>query len=402
MHTNNSLIQTKIISPYLYFAISWCIVLIAYSLYWSNLLPRLSAELWLFFLFAIAFCAILFYFSGKLEFNFQINEKKMKKKLRRGALFCIFLFSLEAAAARGFPLLSIIKGNFTYAVFGLPFIHVILYAFSSIYVSLSFLSYEITRTKKFRYYTLFFFFPGVLCFTRSFIIYNLLYCLIIHFSFKKLDIKTIFRTFLVLFILAYAFIMAFGYLGEIRSNSKDVGGGYIEMLSKPSKKFKQTGLSPLLLWGYDYVATPLGNLQNTMNSGKYVPCSSIDDAELIFYHFMPELFKKRIFPSAEEKTDLIVPYFNVSSIFTDAWAKLGWFGILYSFFGMIVIVAVVYRLKKRRNIYSYLSFVFLSVIVFFNMFTNMFNFMGLAPQFWLAFIMSFSWKKVFVVNNVRN
>lgn len=230
--------------------------------------------------------------------------------------------------------------------------------------------------------------------------YNFLYCLIIHFSFKKLDIKAVFRTFLALLILGYVSVMAFGYLGEIRSNSKDAAGGYIEMLSKPSKKFKQTGLSPLLLWGYDYVATPLGNLQNTMDSGKYVPCSSIDDAELVFYHFMPDLFKKRIFPSAKEKTDLIVSYFNVSSIFTDAWAKLGWFGILYSFFGMIVIVAVVYRLKKKKNMYSYLSFVFLSVIVFFNMFTNMFNFMGLAPQFWLAFIMSFSWKKFLVANDV--
>lgn len=64
---------------------------------------------------------------------------------------------------------------------------------------------------------------------------------------------------------------------------------------------------------------------------------------------------------------------------------------------MIVILAVVYRLKQKKNMYSYLFFVFLSVIVFFNMFTNMFNFMGLAPQFWLSFVMSFSWEKVFVI-----
>lgn len=97
------LIQTKIISPYLYFVISWCIVLIAYSFYWSDLLPRLSTELWAFFVYAIVVCSILYYFSEKLEFDFQINEKKMKKKLKRGAFFCVFLFSLEAIAARGFP-----------------------------------------------------------------------------------------------------------------------------------------------------------------------------------------------------------------------------------------------------------------------------------------------------------
>ena len=37
--------------------------------------------------------------------------------------------------------------------------------------------------------------------------------------------------------------------------------------------------------------------------------------------------------------------------------------------------------------------------IFLNMFTNMFNFMGLAPQFWIAFALSFSWKRVFLVCN---
>lgn len=389
-------INTKIISPLLYFSVSWSIVLVAYSLYWSELLPKLTIDIVTFFIFLISVCFILFRYSKSLEFKFEINKQKIERKLKRGGMFCILLFLLEVIAEKGFPLLFIIKGQFVYGAFGLPFVHVILYALSSIYICISFLAYKITQNKKFHKYTVFFFFPYVLCFTRSAVIYNFLYILMISFSFKKINLKIIFRTLLLSFIIVYMSIIAFGYLGELRSgNDNNKIGGYIEAISYPTEKFDKTGLSPLFLWGYIYITTPLGNLQNTIDSGAYSPCSSVDNAELILYHFLPDIFKKRLFPNAEEKTKLIVPYFNVSSIFTDAWAKLGWLGMIYSFLGMLTVISVIYNLKKRNNIYSYLSFIFLSTIIFFNMFTNMFNFMGLAPQFWIAFLMSFSWKKVF-------
>ncbi len=392
------IVNSKIISPFLYFFISWVVVLFLYSLYWIELLPKLSVELFCFFVFAILICIVLFYFSGSLKFKFYIDEKKIKRKLRKGFFFCFLLFVIEAVVAGGFPLLFLFKGNFKYGEFGLPFIHVTLYAFASIYVSISFLAYKITKRKEFRNYTLLFFFPGVLCFTRSFIIYNFLYCIIISFSFNKLGVKAIAKIGLSVFVLGFCFMMLFGYLGEIRSGGDSGIGDYIEHISYPSESFKKTGISPLILWGYDYVVTPLGNLQNTMNSDKGT-YYSLDDFKLFLYHFMPDLLKKRVFPSISSEIELIVPYFNVSTIFADAWTKLGWWGIFYSFGGMIVIVLVLYKLKKERNMYSYLSFVYLSVIIFLNMFTNMFNFMGLAPQFWIAFALSFSWKRVFLVCN---
>lgn len=388
-------IRSKFLSPYLYYAISWGIVVFSYLLYWSNLIPKLSPELFLFLVTTIILSLFLFAGSGKIVFDLKINERKSIRYVRFFVLFTTGMFLCEAVLSRGFPLLFLLQHKFVYSSFGLPFIHVIYFAFSSLFCGYSYICYRITKRKKFLIYTLYFFSPGVFCFTRSYIMYNALFCFIIFLTTHKFKIKNKLILFIGIFLLGIFSLYLFGILGEIRMVNLDKNETYIEKISYPSQGFKKSNISPLFLWGYCYITTPLGNLQHTMNVSNTHVLQNVDNLDALLFHFMPDLLKKRFFNKTYTSGKLIVSYFNVSSIYSDIYACLGFFGLIYSFFGVLLIIRVLYFLKKKNSIWSYLAFVYLSILIFFNMFSNMFNFMGLAPQFWIAFILTFDWRKVF-------
>lgn len=393
-------VRTKFLSPFLYGAVAWTIVLVCYNFYWSDLLPQLSPEVFLFFVWFIFTLFLLFYFSRKLDFSFFIDFKKELKKCKTAFFLCFFMFVIEAVAAKGFPLLNIINGNFTYSYktrFGLPVVHVVLNAVSLMYIAKSWTIYKFTKQKKFMIWAFVFFFPGVLTFTRSFIMYGILYCIVISFSLKKWTLKTLPKTLGVIAVLGALVLFSFSVAGEVRMKNVSSGENYIEDLAKPSASFEKTELSPVILWAYCYIATPLANLQNTINIYSENKNTDIDRFTVFFTHFMPDMVNQYI-PKSSRKAKLIVPYFNVSTIFADSFACLGWIAMFYSVAGSCLLILCIYFIQHKKSIYSYLSFVFLSVIMFFNMFENMFNFMGTSPQFILSVIFSFSWKKIVKVS----
>lgn len=380
--------KNKNFSPLLYFSISWSIVFFAYCLYWSDLLPKMIPQVALFLFATISISFILFCFSSRISFTFKLDLYKEQKSLKKVFLFTFVLFFLESIFFKGFPLLNIIIGKFEYGEFGLPFIHVIYYAISSIYCAKSFLLFCLSKNKKFLWYTLLFLSPGILIITRSYILYNLIYILIIYLTvvFTKFSLKKKIKILFVLLLVCLGIIYLFGLIGDIRTNALyETGSSYINIIAKPSEKFENK--NPIILWFYCYVTTPLGNLINSINNPIQTPLSEVNDLNAFFYHFMPDLLKKRLFVISKHE-NLVVPYFNVSTVYASAYVPLGYLGMLFSFIGTLIMIYCVYRLK-RNDIYSFLSFIFLSAIVFFNMFTNMFNFMGLAPQFWFSIVLMF-------------
>lgn len=382
--------KNKYFSPLLFFIISWFFVYILYTLYWSELLPKMIPEVSLFIFVTVLISLIFFVFTPKLSFTFELNLYKEFQSLKIIFIFTLFLFLIEVIFCKGFPLLDIFLKTFKYTEFGLPIFHVLYFSISSIYCAKSFLLFCLSRHKKFLWYTFLFFTPGILVMTRSYLMYNMLYVFIIYLSviFVQYSLRKKIKIVLFFCIFAFVGIYLFGLLGNIRSNASYGGSGssYINDIAKPSESFGDK--NPILLWFYCYVTTPLGNLINTINNPIESPLSEISDLNAFFYHFLPDIIKKRIFLTTKS-VNLVVPYFNVSSIYATVYVPLGYLGMIYSFLGTLIIVYCTYRLK-RNNLFSFLSFVFLSTIIFFNMFTNMFNFMGLAPQFWISLLFTFS------------
>lgn len=381
---------SRFYNPLLYFFVAWLIVLFAYHLYWSDLLPRMTVSILFFIVFTLLVSLLFFFFSPRLSFVFQIDSQKELYKLKVSFILTFILFLTEAFSAKSFPLLDILLGRLSYGDFGLPFVHVIYYAYSSVCCSLAFLYYNFTSNKKFLKYVFLFLSPGVLIVTRSYIMYNLVYLIIIYFSssFINLNKKKKIKSIIVFSVLLSAVVLIFGIVGEVRSTSglEKSTEKYIYIISKPNKNFGNK--NPLLLWVYCYITTPLGNLINTINSPIESPLTNISDLDALFFINLPDLVNKRVF-NLTRSVNLVVPYFNVSTNYAISYIYLGMFGLYYSFFTILLWVIVIYKLK-RNNIYSFLSFIYLGTILFFNIFTNMFNFMGLCPQLWLALLLMFS------------
>lgn len=385
-------IKTKVVSPFIHFVISWSIVLLVYGLHWSTLFPNLSTGVSCFFVCAIIICYVLFRTSKPLLFSFEINEQKTIIILRYCLYLSALLFFLGVLSIGSFPLLSFLRGHFSYGedTYTLPFIHIILFTLSDLCVSVSFLVYRLTKNFSFLKYTLLFFLPSILFFSRSNVMFNLMYCLLIYLSLSEISFKYLIKRFFFLCIGLYFVFLLFGIVGELRSGEHRSSDTWIEQLTLPTQEFKKTGLSPMVLWGYTYLASPLSNFQNA--EYKVQNYSSMEDYDVILYHFLPNFLSKRIFPEYEQKKELVVPYFTAVSVFTDPLLRLGWVGVFYSFIGMIAIIFFLYK-TKTYNLFSYLTFLYFSTMIFFNIFSNMYNYMGLAPQFWVTLIMSFYIKK---------
>ena len=396
-------INTKIISPYLIFICAWSLVLFLYFLHWSDLLVKLSFSLLLVLLFFIFLSYLFVRYTKVLSFDFYLDLNKYESLLKKNVIVCIFLFLLETVAAGGFPLLFLIRGTFVYDEFGLPFVHVIWYCFSSLSCSMAWLLFACTKRKKYLFYVFFYLFPGILIITRSFLLYNTIYCILISLSLKEYKFSVFRKIFFKLFIGALAILFLFGRIGEIRSSTMpdlvNSSESYIAQISKPTDSFKRTHLPSVLLWGYCYIATPLSNLQNTI---------TVEDVPLfgdkkhyyeLINHFLPAMIGKRVFSNTlpnHYKLQLVVPYFNQASDLADAYVSFGWFGIFHALIGGFVLVAIVYILKRKKNVFSYLSFIYLSVLILLNIFANMFHFMGVSPQFWIAFVLSVFDAKLFM------
>lgn len=402
IHNNSLVFSSKFLSPFLYYIVIWACVLIAYFYRWSNLLPPLSGGVVCFFSgsFILSF---FFYKSFPInDFELEIDVSLFRKKIKTCAIVLLFLYGLEIIAAGGtFPLLSIVTGNTNYGNnFGLPFIHVFIYVVGSLFSSICFISFLISKNKKFLFFCLFFQFPGILTFTRSYIMFNLFVCVLIFISTIKVRRENFFKYFLVFSLLLLVTLFLFGVLGEIRNlpgQKSYFDGFYISSISYPTDSFKNSKISPLFLWAYCYLTTPLSNLLCSMENFKeiYFP-----DINWVFFHLIPDMVKKRVFHPWEtlNSESLVVSYFNVSSVYSSLGARLGIWGLIIANIEAFCLIFVTINLAKRKSIFSFLSLIYLSTIVVFNMFSNMYEHMGLAPQFWISLLLSFDIKKVFMFN----
>ena len=327
-------VKTKIISPFFAYSASWMLVLFLYAFHWSVLLQTLNASLICFLLITIIVSVISLFVFGDIEFEITVS-KKIGKRIHRLFLFVWWMFFIEVLFAKGVPLLHLVRGDYSYGEtqFALPVIHIVFSVFSSLVCAESWFWFKITRQKKFLYYSILMFLPPILMIARSMILYNALYCFFITLSLNVGSFKKRLRKISFLIFVSICLLFLFGLAGEARSTENKTGRNMIIALAKPSESFRRLNISEIWLWPYCYITTPLDNLQHTINDENIKPMSDSSDYNFVFYHFLPELVKKRVFGRIHNKESLVVNYFNVCSIYADAYGKMGYFGMIYSFLG---------------------------------------------------------------------
>lgn len=372
-----------ILNPFTLYSLTWLLVLSTYNLGWGTLYPKLSWEYQLFFALTITFSTLIGYVTYKKQiFRYRPLRRIRVKLCRKVIILLLILFLIEIYFSGGIPILSYLRnaGDIKYTEFGLPFIHVIVVNGSMVCLWYSFYAIKSTAEKSIKKNCIFniilSFLPFVLMFNRGGMLYCIAGCILLQLMAatnlkKHLALIGVFITF-VLYI--------FGVLGNIRTDISDTKNLILEF-GQATDEFKNSPIPKEFFWSYIYISSPLATAQNTANyyEGKELKDDAI--TKFILFELTPEIISKRIKPTGFEADPpkLIAPMFTVGSVYARSHTSIGWAGpiTLYLFFIFFIIVTIGF-IPKKSDFYI-LGIVAVCLVTIFNLFDNMFIFMGLIP-----------------------
>lgn len=324
-------------NPLYIYCSSFLIGLIVYSFRWSYLFPPIETPLLLFVIFSIIFSAIFgLIFSNIKEFKVGRSISRLKHE-NLIFIFVFFGFCLEFIHFKGVPLFLLIKNlSVDYQNFGIPTFHVFLITFAHFFLGYSFARYKESHKNYYIFIVAAILINDVFIGSRGMFIFGLLIILFIHIRhIKKLKIKHFFWSVILIIFVGFGF----GLMGQYRSargNEK-----YVLEIFGANDRFYNANISSAYLWIYVYVASPLANLQKTINDNLE---TQNDFKSLFIYDMLNEVISKRIEYTAD-KSSLnyrIAPYLTVGSIYFAPYCRMGWLGMVCIFLFLLVYI-VFYR-----------------------------------------------------------
>ncbi len=378
---NNSLIT----NPFIVYSWTWVLVLIVYGLGWSGLFPPLSSSL----LFFLAVTIIISGFIGLFAKNAcffpyskvsNINLKKIGIKL----FFLYILLFIEFINVRTVPILEYITGDhrLEYTEFGMPFLHVVIVNFFSFLFIYCYHCYRSTNVKELKKKLLIFLFlslfPAFLIFNRGMFMACFFGAIMVYLMSIKIRLKQL----ISILILALGVLWVFGSLGNLRTDAKGLNNVIMDF-GQATPEFRKSSIPDDFFWGYIYIASPLSNLQNTINKDGDIKITSDSFIGYILSELTPTIISKRVDPMVsfdKKEVELIIPAFNVSTVYGGSYAYLGWFGMITTFCFMILFILVNLILVPRSSPFFVSMVAIVNSIIFLNLFANMFTFMGMVPQ----------------------
>lgn len=377
-----------ITNPFVLYGITWIVVMLFYILPWSELLPPLRIELILFLAITsiISFLIGLpFYFRNYFVFqHIDVDDTKVRN-VKYALIVLYLLLTVECIVQKNVPLISYLfldADQSAYKDFGLPFLHVIIVnGFGYLFLLTGHLYLSETNKKRIgvlRNVMILCILAGMLVYNRGLVMYSLFgYALMYLMSKRHLFVIILKVTFLFVGIL-----FLFGLMGSYRNaGGMEQGRQFALDIAKATPQFRETGIPAEYLWAYIYVTSPLGNLQNTINQSDPNEIRVRNFPEYLM-ELLPEMVSKRTGLEVRDG-ERIAYYLTVGTVYMRSYATFGWSGMIIMFMFTLVFIVVVLLLIPRSSNYFISSVIVVCLIVFFNLFDNMFSFMGLAPQ--LAF-----------------
>ncbi|MCO5947242.1 O-antigen polymerase [Mucilaginibacter flavidus] len=392
-------------NPFFVYSLSFLLVFSIYQLRWSDRYPPLSAGL-IVFLFATF---IISFFLAFVHEKHKINEfsKIEISKKRITVLILVYMgFVLEFIYFGGVPILSAISNpDFNYKDFtGIPTFHVILGTFSLFYSVYLFHQY-ISADNDFWGLILFLIsiFPNILVVNRGAIIIIIFACFVIYLmKIQRLRLKKIG---LIIFSIA-ALIYAFGIIGNLRYSASKEDKEYILRIGGASDEFIQGDVPFEYYWGYLYIATPIGNMQNIINK-KESRFVTGNVSSFIAGELFPDFISKRLVTmlGVEDFSDDASKYFvievlNAPTVYYRSYYLLGWTGAVLMFVYSIAIMLFYPYLIPRSSKYFITGWACLVSIVLLNIFSNMWYASG-TLLIWPLIANLFTRIRIYKNNNIR-
>lgn len=387
-------------NPFCIYSISWLCVMVIYQLPWSTLFPPLSTELLLFLIITCAISGLVGIITTKLNlFKFkeiQVDNQIIKYNKKLLEILYIGLI-IEFITQRQIPILSYIfniTGHQDYTEFGLPIIHTFIitgFMFVSGFAAHAhFSTKEKLYKKNLKIIMLGSILPGILIINRAILMYSFFLWIILY----MMSINNVFKHIFKIFIIGLIILFSFGTLGNLRNGETiELGKEYIMNVGQATPEFRQSIIPVEFFWIYLYISSPLSNLQYTIDKQK----KDFDIENFVEYYIgalMPQMISKRI-GFEIPKGLLIRDNFNVGSVYYSAYAGFGWIGMMCTFIFMFFFIILTLKLIGSQSPFYTTSIAIIDTIIFFNIFDNMFIFMGLIPAlcYPIAYNMIFTYKK---------
>lgn len=387
----------KINNPIIFFSFIWLVVLYLYSKHYSLLLIPLKLETSIYVIlscisFLMSFFTIRLFFMQKkftssTKFIEGVNIKNNLKKIFK--IWIIFTI-IEIIYFKGLPLLSLlgIGGIGTYTEWGIPSLHGFLNAIIITLSNYFFYYYISKKNKKYFYWYLLCLLWPIILVTRQMLLTMVVQATFIYILCNKIKIKSVLKVFFSGFVI----VILFGLVGDLRSGDAD---SFIQLV-QPSSDYPNW-LPSGFLWVYIYMVSPLNNVN--FNIIKY-PDFNFNLSPLIS-SFFPSIIREKIFPPTNQfNFQLVNDNLNVSTMFPTYLDSFGYFGSLFFYFFLGLIISFFYlKFKSEKPNIRWLFFIVIILHNFmFSVFVDFFFNLVFLFQFFLHFLISKSYKRSYDKN----
>lgn len=352
------------------YGLMWIVVLLLYSLGWSDLCFDLQPGL----LATIIFIIILSFIIGYI-FRKELKYKENRNIIYNNKLFIVLLFCyvIEFIFEGSIPLFKVLNGvSYTNISFnGIPKFHIIITAASIVYSF--YLSYIFVNTHNKKSLINF----GLIIFYFMLIVQrqNIFICIIGFFNFFIADIRIRnnnkqmskhekWKKIIVTGILLMVSLYVFGVIGNMRYGSSWEwnDSSMITKLGKKNDKYPKY-LPNEYFWSYIYIVSPLVNLN--YNIEMTVPTQNIGE---FVKQFIPDYISNKMFDSYK-KSNILLPVSSLtaSTAFIRAYQTFGYFGMLLLFIIQYGISILIFKLTKKHN--NKLFMINLMSLIYVNLFS---------------------------------
>ncbi|HEY0895728.1 MAG TPA: hypothetical protein VGE15_04195 [Sphingobacteriaceae bacterium] len=350
-------------NPNYVYILAFIVPFIVYTLEWSTLYPPLTINLFLFYFGTFAAALVLGLILHKTR-PFCYSQIAAANT-NTGTLLAIFvLYGLEVAYSRTVPLLEVFAGTYVYGedTFGIPVLHTFLVSFNTFYAIYLFHQYLSSRSVNIFWLFVLSNLPFILLVTRSSILNILLGAFIVFLvSRERLAGRVVLKSVALVLLVFYLF----GFLGNQRSAGGDPT--FIPKASGATDEFLDSAVPKEFYWSYLYIASPVANLQNNINKtqepqGGY--------KRLIRDEFLPTFLTKFITAPQPKEFYQINPFLNVGTIYVYTFSFAGWWGMIFMFFYLLLIINGYYLLVIRSDRFRVTGLAILYNVIIFATFHN--------------------------------
>lgn len=363
-------------NPFFMYSLSFLLVFSVYNLRWSDKYPSITLGLasFLFVTFLVSF--FMAFIHEKNEMNeFRLIAVSKNRLLVLGAIY--FGFMLEFAYSGGIPILGAISDSgFSYKDFtGIPTFHVLLGTFSIFYSTYLFHQYLSSEKKglSFLIYVLSIF-PNILVLNRGSIMIVLIASFVIYLmKIQRLRAKTI----LIIILSIAGVIYSFGIIGNVRYSVSKDDKEFILRIGGASDEFIAGNVPAEYYWGYLYIATPIGNMQNMVDK-RESEFSFANVPSFFASELLPDFLSKRFVNmlGIEDELDSASRYFvldalNAPTVYYKSYYLLGWVGVISMYLYSALIMFLYPYLVGKNSKYYLTGWGCLVTIVLLNIFSNM-------------------------------